>query len=235
MNIFSKDAFQVSPSLICLDMLNVLGQVNELKDAGVNMLHIDILDGHFSPSMPLGFELVKQLKAKAGLAFDCHLMVKDPEYFVEELIGCGVEQIVFHLETADHADALIHKIHNAGIRAGLALKPATPISSLEYVIDSCDAVLLMLINPGYASSSGESQISYAERKIADLQRLISKHNPNCLIEVDGRISLKNMEDFPKYGVNLFVGGTTCINRTDIKGSVARVEDALERGRSFIRG
>ena len=234
MDIFSKNVFQLSPSLICLDMLNILEQVNELEKAGVKLLHIDILDGHFSPSMPLGFELIRQLRPKTKLAFDCHLMVRDPEYFVDELIDCGAEQIVFHMETADHVDNLINKIHNAGIRAGVALKPVTPVSSLEYIIDKCDVVLLMLINPGYASSTGESQVSYAERKVADLQKLINKHNPNCLVEVDGRISMKNMEDFPQYGVNLYVGGTTCIKRDDIIGSIARINEVIEKGKSLIR-
>ena len=120
-------------------------------------------------------------------------------------------------------------------RAGVAIKPVTPISSLEYIIEKCDNVLLMLINPGYASSAGESQVQYAERKIMDLQNLISKRNPGCLIEVDGRISLKNMEDFPQYGVNLYVGGTTCIKRNDIRGSIIRVKEALEKGKAYIKG
>lgn len=233
MDIWSKDNYQVSPSLICLDMLNVEKQVEMLEDNGANMLHIDILDGHFSPSMPLGFELVGQLKKKTKLAFDCHVMTKNPEYFVEELINIGVEQIVFHIETAEHVDGLINRIHNAGIRAGVALKPTTPISSLEYIIDKCDTVLLMLINPGYASSAGEPQVSYAERKIRDLQKLIQERKPNTLIEVDGRISLKNMEDFPKYGVNLYVGGTTCIKRDRIKESYERILEALEKGKEMF--
>lgn len=233
MDLFSKDRFQISPSLICLDMLNVLNQVKELEENGVKLLHIDILDGHFSPCMPLGFELVKQLKAKTRLSFDCHIMTSAPEYFVDELIGIGVEQIVFHLETADHADGLINRIHAAGIRAGVALKPATPIADMEFIIDKCDTVLLMLINPGYASSAGESQVPYGERKIADLQKLIERYNPGTLIEVDGRISLKNMEDFPKYGVNLYVGGTTCINRENIRESIRKINEALLKGKNRI--
>lgn len=228
-DVFKKDIYQVTPSLITLDMLNVYSQVKELEENGVNMLHIDILDGHFSPSMPLGFELVKQLKNKTNLAFDCHVMADPPEFFVDELIHIGVEQIVFHIETADHVDGLLNKIHNAGIKAGVALKPSTPITELEYVIDKCDVVMLMLINPGYASSAGESQVPYAERKVADLRDLIQRRNPSTLISVDGRISLKNMEDFPKYGVNLYVGGTTCIKREDIPGSIERINKALKKG------
>lgn len=234
MDLFSKDNFQISPSLICLDMLNVLNQVKELEAAGVKMLHIDILDGHFSPSMPLGFEMVKQLKMHTNLAFDCHVMTSNPEYFVDELIGFGVEQIVFHMETAEHVDGLLNRIHNAGIRAGVALKPATSVSVLKYIIEKCDTVLLMLINPGYASSAGESQIEYAERKIADLQNMIEKYSPSTLIEVDGRVSLKNMKDFPKYGVNLYVGGTTCIKRNDIRGSIAGINEAISMGRGIRR-
>lgn len=224
---FEKSKLYISPSLICLDMLNVLDEVRELEKAGVEMLHIDILDGHFSPSMPLGFELVRQLKKETKLAFDCHVMTADPEYFVDELIDIGVEQIVFHLETADHIDGLLNKIHNAGIRAGVALKPATPIAELKYIINKCDTVLLMLINPGYASSKGEHQVDYAERKIRDLSNLIKTSAADTLIEVDGRISLENMEVFPKLGVSIYVGGTTCIKKDDIGGSINRAMNILQ--------
>ena len=226
MCMFSKEKQYISPSLICLDMLNIVDEVRQLEAAGIEMLHIDILDGHFSPSMPLGFELVKQLKKVTKLAFECHVMVSEPEYFVDELINMGVDQIVFHIESASHVDGLLNKIHNAGIRAGVALKPSTPLTELEYIINKCDAVLLMLINPGYASSAGESQVPYAERKIKDLQNLIVRKNAETLIEVDGRISLENMKVFPKMGVNIFVGGTTCIKREDILGSIKKANAAL---------
>lgn len=212
----------LSASLICLDMLRVLDQVQELSNAGLEMLHIDILDGHFSPSMPLGFELVKQLRKKTDLFFDCHVMVSSPEYYIEELIDIGVDQIAFHVETADHVDGLINRIHNAGIRAGVALKPSTPVSTLDYVIEKCDSVLLMLINPGYASSAGEKQVSYATRKIQDLHELIHRNHSKAVIEVDGRISLDNMTQFPDYGVQIYVGGTTCLDRSDLSGSVKKI-------------
>lgn len=226
---FSKQKVCISPSLITLDMINVLDNVKELEQSGVELLHIDILDGHFSPSMPLGFELVRQLKPRTKLLFDCHVMTSNPDYFVEELIDIGVEQITFHVETAEHVDGLINKIHHSGIRAGVALKPYTPISNLEYIIDKCDNVLLMLINPGYASSAGESQIDYGEKKISDLKSLIDRHGCETLIEVDGRISLANMEIFPRLGVNLYVAGSTCMKTTDISRSVENMKEALASG------
>ena len=227
--LFNKKNTQIAPSLITLDMLRILDNVKELEHAGSKLIHVDILDGHFSPSMPLGFELVRQLKKSTGLAFDCHVMTSNPDFFVDELIGIGVEQISFQIETANHIDELINRIHNAGIRAGVALKPATPISDLEYIIEKCDNVLLMLINPGYASNGEEMQIEYGKRKIKDLNSLIVSRGCNTLIEVDGRISQKNLEEFPKLGVNIFVAGSTCLEKTSLSNSFKECTCSLGRG------
>lgn len=213
-----------SPSLICLDMCNLERQIHELEENGVKMLHIDILDGHFSPSMPLGFETVKQLRTKTGIFFDCHVMVKTPEYFVDELLAIGVQHITFHAETCSHIDGMLNKIHAAGVLAGVALKPSTPLSVLEYVIEKCDSVLLMLINPGYASSKSESQVLYADKKITDLKNMIKKRNLITKIEIDGRISLSNIEKYGKDMVDIFVCGSTCLNRSDIKNSASKLND-----------
>ena len=138
----------------------------------MTMIHVDILDGHFSPSMPLGLDTVKQIAKRTGLELEAHVMVKDPQFFVDELIEAGVSQIVFHLETCDHVDGMLNYIHSKGIRAGVALKPATPLYELEYILEKCDAVLLMLINPGFAQMKGEAQTAYSARKIHDLHEMI---------------------------------------------------------------
>lgn len=211
-----------SPSLICLDMLNLAQQVQDLKSNGIKMLHVDILDGHFSPSMPLGFETVKQLRKITDLEFDCHLMVKEPDYFIDELLNIGVQQIVFHAETCDHIDGTINKIHDAGVRAGVALKPSTPLSALDYVIEKCDTVLLMLINPGYASSAHESQVPYTDRKIKELRHIINSRGLSTKIEIDGRISLDNIRKYGEKDVDLFVCGTTCLSKQDLSGSINKL-------------
>lgn len=228
--LFKKNEVYISPSLICLDMLDIVNQVRQLERNGVKMLHIDILDGVFSPSMPLGFELVKQLRQVTDMAFECHVMTNKPEYYVDELLNIGVQQILFHIETADHVDGLINSIHSAGVRAGVALKPSTSLTELEYIIEKCDAVLLMLINPGYASSAKESQIKYANRKINDLVELINQVKSETLIELDGRISLENIAEFATVGANIFVGGTTCLNRKDIDGSIEKIKQAMENAK-----
>lgn len=212
----------LSPSLICLDMLHLEAQIRQLEENGIEMLHVDILDGHFSPSMPLGFETLMQLRKVTNLSFECHVMVENPEYFIDELLRIGVQQITFHQETALHVDRMINKIHSAGVRAGLALKPATPLSVLEYELEKCDSVLLMQINPGYASSKGESIVPYSYRKIKELRQMINERGLDIKLIIDGRVSLQNIEDFGNGIVDIFVGGTTCISRDDIPGTVGRV-------------
>lgn len=209
----------LSPSLICLDMCNLEREVKTLEKAGIKMLHVDILDGHFSPSMPLGLDTVRQLRAKTDIFFDCHVMVTEQDYFVDELLDIGVDQIVFHGETQPHIDGMLNRIHAKGVKAGVALKPATPLSELEYVLDKCDTVLLMLINPGYAFVKGEKQVTYADRKIRELRKMITDRGLKTKIEVDGRISPDNIRTYGKSDVDIFVTGSTCIKKDNMEQSL----------------
>ena len=217
----------ISPSLICLDMCNLESQVRILEEAGIKMLHVDILDGHFSPSMPLGLDTVRQLRAKTNLQFDCHVMVTEQDYFVDELLDIGVEQIVFHGETQPHIDGMLNRIHAKGVKAGVALRPATPLTELEYVLEKCDTVLLMLINPGYAFVKCEKQVAYADRKIRELRKMIDDRGLNTKIEVDGRISPENIKTYGAGDVDIFVTGSTCLDRNDLPGSFKKLTELRE--------
>ena len=212
----------ISPSLITLDMCNLESQVKEMEDAGIEMLHVDLLDGYFSPSMPLGLEAVRQLRKKTNLEFDVHLMANSHDYFVNELLDIGVQQLVFHAETEPHIDNRLNMIHARGVRAGVALKPATSLSTLDYVLEKCDVVLLMLINPGYASSAAEQQVPFGARKIKELRALINDRGLSAKIEIDGRISKANMMEYALRDVDIFVAGSTCIKRDDISRSVGEL-------------
>ena len=218
----------VSPSLICLDMCNLESQVRVLEQSGIELLHVDILDGHFSPSMPLGLDTVRQLRAKTDLQFDCHVMVTEQDYFVDELLDIGVEQIVFHAETQPHIDGMLNRIHAKGVRAGVALRPATPLYELEYILEKCDTVLLMLINPGYAFVKGEKQVAYAKRKVMELREMIDRRGLDTKIEIDGRISETDIEQYGKDCVDLFVTGSTCLKRDDIPGSLQHLNELRAR-------
>lgn len=217
-----KERCIFSPSLICLDMLHLEEQICQLRSIGIKMLHLDILDGHFSPSMPLGFEMIKQLREVTDMEFECHVMADSPAYFIEELLNIGVSQIVFQVETAVHADRLLNHIHMKKVKAGLALTPSTPLSVLEYELEKCDAVLLMQINPGYAWDSTEAKIPFLDAKIRNLREMIAQRDLNTKIILDGRVSLSDVEVYGKDMVDIFVGGTTCLDKRDISGSVGKM-------------
>lgn len=216
-----------APSLITLDLCNLEHDVRALESGGIRMLHVDILDGHFSPSMPLGLDTVRQLRSITDLPFDCHIMATSNDFFVNELLDIGVQQIVFHAETEPHIDAMLNRIHAAGVRAGVALRPATSLSVLDYAVEKCDTVLLMLINPGYASQKSEQQVPYAAKKIADLRARIVRDGLPTLIELDGRISRENIEKWHDLA-SLFVLGSTCIQRANLAGSLREMEDLHSR-------
>ncbi len=222
-NVWKKQV-SISPSLITLDLCNLEAQIRLVEDAGLDMVHIDILDGHFSPSMPLGLDTVRQLKQRTDLIFEAHVMASEPDFFVEELMDIGCEQIVFHAETCGHIDGMLNRIHSRGLRAGIALKPATPLSVLEYVIEKCDAVLLMLINPGFAQIKGEAQVPYASGKVRELHNMIADRSLSTKVILDGRIS---REDIRRYGAsgeaNIFVAGSTCIRRDDRINSLCELK------------
>lgn len=214
----------ISPSLICLDLCNLESQVRLLEESGIRMLHVDILDGHFSPSMPLGLDTVRQLRAKTDLAFDCHVMATEQDFFIDELMDIGVQQIVFHAESEPHIDGMLNRIRARGVRAGVALKPATPLTALEYVLEKCDTVMLMLINPGYAFVKGEAQAPYADRKIRELRRMIRERGLDTKIEIDGRVSPGNIRAYGSGEVDYFVVGSTCMKRDHMKESLRELTD-----------
>lgn len=218
----------LSPSLIsCCDLCSLEDSVRQLERAGISMLHIDILDGHFSPSMPLGLDTVRQLRKKTALAFDAHVMASKNDFFIDELLDIGVQQLVFHIETETHIDACLNRIRAAGVRAGVALKPATPLSALDYVLEKCDAVLLMLINPGFAQNRSEGQVPYAARKICALRKIIRSRGLETRIILDGRVS---RQDIARYRdeADIFVVGSTCVRPAALEESARELME-LRRG------
>ena len=212
----------ISPSLITLDLCNLETQVRELENSGIEMLHVDLLDGYFSPSMPIGLDVIRQLRKKTSLEFDVHLMANSHDYFVDELLDIGVQQLVFHGECEPHIDNRLNMIRGRGVRTGLAMRPATSLGTLDYVLEKCDTVLLMLINPGYASSKAEHQVEYADRKIRELRSLITERGLETKIEIDGRVSPQNIKDYGSGIVDIFVAGSTCIQRDNISESVQKL-------------
>ena len=201
---------KLSASLICSDLCNLEQSVKEIDALGIDMLHIDLIDGYFSPSMPLGLDMLSELRQKTDIPFDVHIMAEENAFFIDEMIKIGVQQICFHYESEVHVDWVLNKIRKSGIKAGVALTPSTQISVLDYVVESCDFVMLMLINPGFAGNSSEQQVPYAIEKIRDCRKLIKRKGLNTLIEIDGRITTDKISEFVLAGSNILVLGSSSL-------------------------
>ncbi|WP_082630185.1 ribulose-phosphate 3-epimerase [Peribacillus muralis] len=205
-----KRKITIAPSIMCADLCNLEKSVREIEREGLDTLHIDIIDGSFSPSMPLGVDTVKQLRKITDMDFDVHIMSNDNEFFINEMLNIGVQQISFHLETSIHIDRLIQLIRKNDTKVGLALNPATSLTVLDYVLPQCDTVLLMLINPGFATDKNEKQVSYAVKKVEELYELIKEKGLNTSIEIDGRVSLETIASLVRAGADTLVAGSTSL-------------------------
>ena len=206
----------ISPSLICMDLVNLETSVKELEAAGCEMLHVDVLDGYFSPSMPIGLDTIRQLRKKTDLYFDAHVMAVDNTYFMEELADIGVGRMCFQAETERHLSRKLSWLKEKGIEAGVALAPGTSVETLRYVLEQCDFVLLMMINPGFASSAGETMLSGMKEKISDLRKLIEEQKTDTTITIDGRTYLDVIPYYMRRGASTFVAGTSALFRKNGK-------------------
>ncbi|MCA0984281.1 ribulose-phosphate 3-epimerase [Halobacillus yeomjeoni] len=221
----------IAPSIMCADLCNLEKSVKELESAGLDTLHIDVIDGSFSPSMPLGINTIQQLRKVTDMKFDVHIMANDNEFFIQEMLDIGVDQITFHLETSSHIDRYINLVKKQGTKVGVALNPATPLSVLDYVLEQCDTVLLMLINPGFATDKNEQQVSYALQKVRDLSELIQSKGLDTKIEVDGRVSLEKISGLVEAGADILVAGSTSLFKSGntLSENIEIVEQAIRKG------
>ncbi|WP_321800655.1 ribulose-phosphate 3-epimerase [Caballeronia sp. J97] len=224
MDIAWKGSCLIAPSLITFDLCNLERQTQSIAEAGLDVVHLDVIDGHFSPSMPLGIETIAQLRRKTDLAFDVHVMATRHDYLIDALLDIGVQQLTFQIESEPHVDRMLGHIRSAGVRAGVALKPSTPLTTLDYVLERCDTVLLMLTNPGYAGVPGESQVPYSERKIRALRDMIRRQGLDTAIEIDGRVSADTIRTFAPDTVDMFVAGSMCISRETPEKGLRELSD-----------
>lgn len=226
-----KKEIVISPSLICADMLNLEKNLQDIRKLGIESLHIDIIDGHFSPSLPLGTELLKALRQKTDLFFDVHIMATQNEPLIGALLEIGVQSICFHYESERHVERMLQLIKNSGVKAGIALNPATPFSMLEYVIDRCDYILLMLISPGYAGSRDEKMVPYALEKIKKCRHWIDQLKVETKIIVDGRISGDVIAEIVAKGADILVSGSTGLFKqgVGIDENMKMIEEEISKG------
>ncbi len=190
-----------------MDLCNLEKEVKELEGLGGDMLHVDIIDGRFSPDMPIGVDTVKQLRQHTNMMFDAHLMSTDNLSYAKLLCEAGIDRLCFHTEFEPRPNIIIKEIKSHGIKAGIAINPETPISSLIHLIELCDFILVMRIDAGYAHLAGQGVYSFVDDKIKELDRIRKEKGLNFEIEVDGRVGFEDIKPLLEIGVDTFVSGT----------------------------
>jgi len=198
------------PSVMCFDLTCAERTVHALERLGAHTLHFDVMDGHFTPNLPLGFEIMKQLRRITDLPFDVHLMVDRPEFFVERSLEAGANWISVHAEACTHLDRVLAMIRDGGAKAGVALNPATPLSAIEFVLPRLDFVLVMTVNPGFA---GQKLTPGGIEKIRRCREWLDAHgSPDVRLQADGNVSLENIPRMVAAGADMLVLGTSSVFR-----------------------
>ncbi|WP_270941874.1 ribulose-phosphate 3-epimerase [Romboutsia lituseburensis] len=207
---------KLAPSILSADFARLLEDVKKVEEAGCEYLHIDVMDGHFVPNITLGPSLVKSLRNDVNMVFDAHLMIENPDQYIKDFVDAGCDLIVVHQEACRHLHRTIQNIKSHGIKAGVALNPATPVETIKHVLSEVDMVLIMTVNPGFG---GQSFIEGMIPKIKELKDVIDAQNLNVDIQVDGGIKPENVNKVVEAGANIIVAGSAIFNSNNISETV----------------
>ena len=209
---------QLAPSILSADFSRLGKSVETIEKAGAHLIHVDGMDGHFVPNISFGSAVMKSLVGKTSMAFDVHLMIEEPDRYLEDFVTEQTEYITVHQEACVHLNRTLQHIKSLGVKAGIALNPATPLSVLEYCLEDVDMVLIMSVNPGFG---GQRFIPSALNKVKRLYRMKNERNPELKIEIDGGINLSNVRSVTDAGVEIVVAGSSVFGCEDVAGSVKK--------------
>jgi len=212
---------QVAPSILSADFGHLARDVTAICDGGCDLVHVDVMDGHFVPNLTIGPVVVEAVARAATRPLDIHLMVENNTFFVDLFAPLQPEYISFHIEEEKHPHRLIQKIRSLGIKPAIVLNPHTPPEAVEYLLSDLDMVLLMSVNPGFG---GQSFIESVLPKAKRLKAMIEQHNPDCLIEVDGGVNDKNVKQLAEAGVDVVVAGSFVYKHPEgVKAAIAALK------------
>lgn len=215
---------KLSPSILSADFSNLINDIKAVEEAGVELLHIDVMDGHFVPNISLGPLILKSIKGKTSLPFDVHLMIENPDKYIPEFAKAGADILTVHVETCPHLHRTIQNIKSFGIKAGVSLNPATPLNLIEDILEDLDMVLIMSVNPGFG---GQSFIESSLKKIKRLKSMIAEKGLNIDIEVDGGIKIDNVSRVIEAGANVIVAGSAIFNGDSIVENVLNFKEKFK--------
>ncbi len=215
---------KIAPSILSANFADLGRDIEKTVEAGADWIHIDVMDGSFVPNISFGIPVMKAIRPLTDKFFDVHLMIVNPSNYIDAFADAGADLINFHYEAEMHIDRAIEKIKSRGIKAGITLNPATPVSLLSTILHKLDMVLIMSVNPGFG---GQSFIPYTLDKVRELREMADKLNPDLLIEIDGGIAEDTIRAAVEAGVDVVVAGSAVYKNGEIKRNIEVLREALK--------
>lgn len=220
----------LAPSILAADYTRLGEQINECNDAGVQWIHCDVMDGHFVPNISYGPKFVEAAGSCTDAFLDVHLMIENPDRYIEAFAEAGADQITVHQEACVHLHRTIQNIHRQGITAGVAVNPATSLQVIEPVINELDLVLLMSVNPGFG---GQSFIEHTYSRLQKLHKMRDEHGAGFLIEVDGGVNLENIDKVTRQGADVLVAGSAVFKAKNIPKRIENLTKQAKAGKGTM--
>lgn len=214
----------IAPSILSADGGKLSEEIAAVEKAGADWIHIDVMDGHFVPNITLGPAIISSLRKTTKLPFDVHLMIENPENYIEAFAAAGADIITIHVEAANHLHRTIDLIKKCGKKAGVSLNPATPLAQVEEILPDIDLLLIMTVNPGFG---GQQFIKSILPKIAKADKLLTALPNKPLLEVDGGVNLKNIKSIAQAGAQVLVAGASIFGNSDYHKTISELKDALK--------
>ncbi|MDD6772131.1 ribulose-phosphate 3-epimerase [Inconstantimicrobium porci] len=211
---------KLSPSILSADFRKLEEQIRRVDKAGAEFIHIDVMDGQFVPNISFGCPILKAVKGVTDKVLDVHLMIEEPDRFIDDFIAAGADLITIHYEADKHIDRTINYIKSNGVKAGIALNPGTPVSVLKNLINIVDMVLIMSVNPGFG---GQKFIPYTIDKLSELKEMAEERNKDLLIQVDGGVGIDNAAEIIEAGANVLVAGSAVFKDDKIEENIAAMK------------
>jgi ribulose-phosphate 3-epimerase len=202
---------EIAPSILASDFARLADEVRKVTEGGADIIHVDVMDGHFVPNISIGIPVVASLRKATRLPLDVHLMIERPEEYIEKFVQAGANRVIVHQEATVHLDRALAMIRELGAEAGAAINPATPVPMLAEILDRVDTVLVMSVNPGFG---GQKFIPGSVEKIRQLNQWRERYNVSYRIQVDGGVERENTAELAQAGVNTFVAGTSVFHTPD---------------------